>query len=339
MSTKRALVLAGGGLKVAYQAGALQVLLDEVDDEDLKFDFVDGASGGIFNLAMWCEGLTGREIADHWRRLSPGRYLWLRIGWPFFSFRRFRKNVFSDWGIDPFDIRRGKDATFNFFDVKRQALVIRRAAEMTEELLCACVALPGWFPAVKAEGTTYVDAVFVTDGNLEQVLADGTTELWVIWTVSRKGRLGRWPGGTFFQTVEQTANGRLKQVERRIERSNAAGTGGEFGQRVDMRILYGEVPSGYLFVFTRGQLQRAVEQGVRETRAVVPSQRFPVEGGRQPDLSSPDALHGGAGGRRPVGEHDGALEAQRRRDDANCRHRCVRPRGRTSRTTYRNRPV
>ena len=75
MSTKRALVLAGGGLKVAYQAGALQVLLDEVDDEDLKFDFVDGASGGIFNLAMWCEGLTGREIADHWRRLSPDRYL------------------------------------------------------------------------------------------------------------------------------------------------------------------------------------------------------------------------------------------------------------------------
>ena len=53
MSKKRALVLAGGGLKVAYQAGALQVLLDEVEDADLKFDHADGASGGMFNLAMW----------------------------------------------------------------------------------------------------------------------------------------------------------------------------------------------------------------------------------------------------------------------------------------------
>ena len=140
---------------------------------------------------------------------------------------------------------------------------------------------------MKAEGTTYVDAVFVTDGNLEQVLDEGTTELWVIWTVSRKGRIGHWPGGTFFQTVEQTANGRLKQVERRIERSNAAGTEGEFGQRVDMRILYGEVPSGYLFVFTRGQLQRAVEQGVRETRAWCRLNGFPLKEPARPDIPRP----------------------------------------------------
>jgi predicted acylesterase/phospholipase RssA len=267
---KRALVLAGGGLKVAFQAGALQVLLDELAHEHLRFEVADGASGGIFNLAMWCQGLTGREIADNWRRTSPGRYLWPRVGWPiwpFFSFRRFRSNVFSDWGIDPPHIRRGKNATFNLFDVQQQALTTRRADEMTEELLCACVALPGWFPPVEADGMTYVDAVFVTDANVEAVLAQGATELWMIWTVSRKGRLGRGPIGTFFQTVEETANGRLRQLERRIERSNAAGGSGEFREHITLNIIYGEVPIHYLLVFTRGQLARAVEQGVRETRA------------------------------------------------------------------------
>ena len=59
--TKRSLILAGGGIKVAFQAGVLQVWLDEAG---LEFDHVDGASGGSFNLAMMCQGMSGTEIAD-----------------------------------------------------------------------------------------------------------------------------------------------------------------------------------------------------------------------------------------------------------------------------------
>jgi hypothetical protein len=64
-------MLAGGGLKVAFQAGVLQVWLDEAG---LTFDHVDGASGGVFNLAMHCQGMSGRAIADNWRttRLIEG---------------------------------------------------------------------------------------------------------------------------------------------------------------------------------------------------------------------------------------------------------------------------
>src|SRR3954471_2163537 len=73
---RRALIMAGGGLKVAFQAGVLQVWLDEArtaDGQPLTFDLADGASGGGFNLAMWCQGLSGREIADRWRRFKPLR--------------------------------------------------------------------------------------------------------------------------------------------------------------------------------------------------------------------------------------------------------------------------
>lgn len=65
---RRSLILAGGGLKVAFQAGVLQVWLDEAG---LTFDHVDGASGGSFNLAMYCQGMSGTQIADNWRALSP----------------------------------------------------------------------------------------------------------------------------------------------------------------------------------------------------------------------------------------------------------------------------
>lgn len=56
MRKKRALIFAGGGIKVAFQAGVLQVWLDEAG---LEFDLADGASGGCFNLAMWCQGMRG----------------------------------------------------------------------------------------------------------------------------------------------------------------------------------------------------------------------------------------------------------------------------------------
>ena len=66
--SKRSLILAGGGLKVGYQAGVLQVWLDEAG---LTFDHADGASGGVFKLAMYCQGMTGKQIADNWRTLDP----------------------------------------------------------------------------------------------------------------------------------------------------------------------------------------------------------------------------------------------------------------------------
>ena len=68
VNKRRSLILAGGGIKVAFQAGALQVWLDEAG---LKFNHVDAASGGVFNLAMLCQGMTGTQIANNWRNIDP----------------------------------------------------------------------------------------------------------------------------------------------------------------------------------------------------------------------------------------------------------------------------
>ena len=65
---KRSLMLAGGGLKIAFQAGVLQVWLDEAG---IEFDHADGVSAACFNLAMWAQGMTGTQIADCWRKFRP----------------------------------------------------------------------------------------------------------------------------------------------------------------------------------------------------------------------------------------------------------------------------
>src|SRR5207253_2347844 len=65
-SPRRSLVLAGGGMRVAYQAGVLRAL----EEEGLRFFHADGTSGGTINLAMLLSGLSAEEMCDRWRVLN-----------------------------------------------------------------------------------------------------------------------------------------------------------------------------------------------------------------------------------------------------------------------------
>jgi len=272
---RRSLILAGGGLKVAFQAGVLQVWLDEAG---LEFDHVDGASGGTLNLAMLCQGMSGTEIADNWRRMSPvdgasinmrqlGR---LAYAESLLTLDRYRKNVFPAWGLDWDAIRAAKlPATFNVFNFSHQELEVLPPARMSEDFLAACVSLPMWFPPVWIDGSAYIDPVYVTDANLEEAIDRGADEIWVIWTVSERGD---WKPGfvaTYFQTIEATANGHYRRVVSRIERNNAAiarGETGEFGRHIELRVLKAEVPVHYILDLGADRLHEAVNRGVRAAR-------------------------------------------------------------------------
>jgi predicted acylesterase/phospholipase RssA len=270
---KRALILAGGGLKVAFQAGVLQVWLDEVE-KPLDFEVADGASGGVFNLAMWCQGMTGTEIADAWRQTRPLKLLGLN---PLFlrsllTFGRFRRNIIQKvWKLDWDKINAfPKPATFNTYNFTKGEPRIFQASEMSEDRMIACVSLPTWFEPMKLDGDNYIDAVYYTDANLEAAIRNGATELWVIWTVSTSGRWRNGPFHQYFQIVEAAADSHLKDVKRRIHESNelhaANKPGAEFDWPVDVKVLRQEVPIDYMLVFRARSLHEAVELGVTKAR-------------------------------------------------------------------------
>jgi predicted patatin/cPLA2 family phospholipase len=302
---KRSLILAGGGMKVAFQAGVLQVWLDEVrlDEAPLTFDHADGASGGTFNLAMYCQGMSGTQIADNWRTLDPlkgldfnwEQYARLLYAESLFELGRYRENVFQEqWKLDWEKIRgTEKEATFNVYNFSKHELEVLTPNVMTEDYLAACVSLPMWFPPVIIDGDTYIDPVFITDANLEEAIRRGADELWVIWTVSERSEWNDGFVANYFQIIETSANGHFKRSLRRIEENNAAiaeGRDGEFGRHIEVKILKAEVSLHYLINLSSDRLKAAVNRGVRAARRWCVEQGIPLSGRDGPRPDDPTKL-------------------------------------------------
>jgi len=322
MAKKRSIIMAGGGIKVAFQAGVLQVWLDEAG---LSFDHADGASGGTFNLAMWCQGMSGTEIADAWRRTEPIKGVsinapeLLRLGWArsLFTLDAYRHEVFPVWGLDWTKINASpKEASFNVYNFSKHELVVRSAAEMSEDWLCAGVSLPMWFDPQVIGGDTYIDSVYITDGNLEEAIRRGADEIWVIWTVSTRGE---WADGfvaNYFQIIETAANGHFKRICRRIEANNAAitaGKSGEFGRPIELKILQAEVPIHYLIDFSRDRLVECVNLGVQRAREWCKAQGIELRPGPDETTAASSAgVHVRRSGDVPVGRGAGARRSCRR---------------------------
>ena len=274
---KRSLMLAGGGLKIAFQAGVLQVWLDEAG---IEFDHGDGVSAASFNLAMWVQGFSGTQIADNWRRFRP--FAAVDVNWSqlllrsfyaksFFELSPFRKKFFREWGLDFEKIRASpRDATFNVYNFSTHTLRPVEPDELTEDLLIATASLPVWFPPVQIDGETYIDAVFNTATNLEEAIRRGADELWVIWTTSQRGQWRNGFLGNFFGIFEAATNHAYKQMLARIAASNeaiASGAPGEFGRIIRVREIKSEVSLHYLFNFNQRRFREEVEHGVASARA------------------------------------------------------------------------
>ena len=283
---KRSLILAGGGIKVSFQAGVLQVWLDEAG---LTFDHVDAASGGVFNLAMMCQGMSGLEIADNWRNLNPrggisfnpATFLNLLYAESLFTLDAYRKHVFPGWGLDWDKIRASKlNATFNVMNFSTKTLEVIEPKDMTEDLFCACVSLPMWFPPVHINGQTYIDAVYLSDANIDEAIRRGADELWVIWTVSDKDE---WHSGfvaNYFQIIETTAVGHYKAALKRVFENNtaiAAGQPGEYGRHIEVKELKADVALHYLIDFSQDRLAEAVNLGVLRAREWCAANGIPLK--------------------------------------------------------------
>src|SRR5262249_711151 len=117
---RRSLILAGGGMRVAYQAGVIRAL----EEEPLSFFHADGTSGGTINLAMLFSGLSPEEMCQRWQTLNVHDFV------SFLPLEKYLKSdglvamggaegivkrVFPHLGIDVDRIRsaEGTEGTFN----------------------------------------------------------------------------------------------------------------------------------------------------------------------------------------------------------------------------------
>lgn len=242
---RRALILAGGGIRVAYQGGVVQAL----HEAGLRFAHADGASGGILNLAMLCSGLSPEEVCRRWRALDPKDSISL------LPLRRYLRphalpamgdagglvdKVFPCLGIDVARINaiEGMVATFNVCNYTRKINVAFRHDEIDRDLLVAGVSLPIFLPAVKRGEELFLDSVWIKDANLMEAVRRGAEELWVVWCI---GNAPEYHGGAFPQYVhmiELSANGALFEEFDRIAEINERIRKGDspYGQTSPIRL-------------------------------------------------------------------------------------------------------
>lgn len=231
---RRALILAGGGMRVAYQAGVLRAL----EEAGLVFTHADGTSGGIMNVAMLLSGLSPAAMCERWRTLRVRDFVSMM---PFAEYLRgpamaamgdadgIVEDVFPHLGIDVEQIHaaEGIDATFNVCNFTRKVNEAVPHTEVDLGLLVAGISLPMFMPAVRKGDTTYIDAVWIKDANLIDAVRRGAQELWVVWII---GNTGTYKDGFFNQYVhmiEMSANGALHEEFDRIREINDRIRGGE----------------------------------------------------------------------------------------------------------------
>jgi predicted patatin/cPLA2 family phospholipase len=238
-ANRRALILPGGGMRVAYQAGAVKAL----HDHGLRFSFGDGASGGTMNLAALLSGVAPDDLCSRWRTLNVTRFVsprplrtYLRfpaIG-AFGDFDGIKDFVFPHLGIDIDRIRsaRGIAGTFNVCEFDSKTVVPFPNADLSLPLLLAGVSLPMVTPAVPLNGRTYTDAVWIKDCNLMATVRQGANELWLIWCIGNTPRY---------------KNGLLEQYVHMIEMSALGALHAEFAEiaALNERIKSGERPYGH----------------------------------------------------------------------------------------------
>lgn len=237
---RRSLVLAGGGMRVAWQAGALCAL----EESGLAFAHADGTSGGTINLAMLLSGRAPREMSERWRTLRvrdfaaplPLReYLRAPRLSGFAGADGIVHRVFPHLGIDVEAIRsaRGIEGTFNVCNhaAKTNEAIGHRDVDL--QALVAGISLPVVMPAVRRGGVPYVDAVWIKDANLMGAVKRGAEELWLLWCIGNTTAYRDGPFHQYVHMIEQSANGVLFEELDRIAELNAAIRAGHspYGQR------------------------------------------------------------------------------------------------------------
>lgn len=218
---KRSLVLAGGGMRVAWQAGVVRALAEE----GLHFDHVDGTSGGILTAGMLLSGVSPEDMCRNWSgvnvkdfgsALPPGDYAKGPWSLPAIGDADgLLRKVFPALGIDDGEIRRraalpgAVEGTFNVVEFTGKQCHAVDARDVDAELMAAGMSLPIFLTPLRRDGRIWTDAVWVRDANVSEALRRGADEVWLVWCIGNTGYWGDGPLEQYVHMIEMSAMGAL----------------------------------------------------------------------------------------------------------------------------------
>jgi predicted acylesterase/phospholipase RssA len=287
---RRALILAGGGMRVSWQAGVLRAL----QERGLVFTHGDASSGGIMNLAALLSGVPPDELCERWRSLEPRQFSslaplteYLRWGGPMAlgDAEGIVGEVFPQLGIDVDSIHRSRGIAgcFNVCNFGLKVIEPIPHERVLLEHLVAGMSLPIFMPPVQVNGATYTDAVWIKDANLIDAVRRGADELWLIWCIGNTPEYKRGAFNQYVHMIEMSANGGLAEEFDRIREINERIRGGErvYGQHrvitlhlvrpdhplpLDPDYFFGKITAGELielgYAAARHYLDHLSEQGL-----------------------------------------------------------------------------
>ena len=213
---KRSLVLAGGGMRVAWQTGVVRAL----KEHGLDFQHIDGTSGGILTAGMLLSGLEPGEMAARWSDLDVQDFSsplplreYLRGPWSLPGLGDADgviHKVFPHLGVDCEKIRASTvEGTFNVVDFVTKTCVAVPNTEVDDELLAAGMSLPLVMPPLRRDQRVWIDAVWVKDANVTEALQRGADEVWLVWCIGNSPYWGDGPLEQYVHMIEMSANGAL----------------------------------------------------------------------------------------------------------------------------------
>ena len=168
---KTALVLSGGGMFGAYQAGAWKVL-----SREFAPDMVVGVSVGALNGWYIASGASADELERHW--LDPASadlmaYRKPRVPWSLFDPRPLQ--IRANFLVDNHQPR--VDFGLVLLQLPRLRPKLFHHSEVTGRHLVATCSIPGGFPPVRIGSALYCDGGLLTPTPIWAAAAMGATRV------------------------------------------------------------------------------------------------------------------------------------------------------------------
>lgn len=213
---RRSLVLAGGGMRVAWQTGVVRALREH----GVAFDHVDGTSGGIMTAGMLLSGQDPAEMGRRWSELRVRDFSsllpltdHLKGPWSLPALGDAEgvvRKVLPALGIDVEAVRSSAVAgTFNVADFVTKTCVSVPHTDIDLELMAAGMSLPLFVPPLRRGPRVWTDAVWIKDANVGEALRRGADEVWLVWCIGNSPYWGDGPLEQYVHMIEMSANGAL----------------------------------------------------------------------------------------------------------------------------------